>query len=301
MGYLLGVDFSGNYIKLVEIDNSYKKTVLHKIDYIKTDINFNSPHLYQIIFEPESVFKIVSNITTLLERNQINSNNVSVTLPASTALVVTVPIDNDLSSDEIKDSLLWEVSNYYSDIRPENFNIAHYILERGNNSNTALLVAISKDLVNFIKNMFSDLSLKVVQINIDHFAALKVTIAKAIERNRENYSLVGFRGDYLDIGKINNRSLSHYSGAFISTMDDDCLDIIKSFLQDKIDEPCYFYGEQFTKMIIDAIVTHFNIKYYTILDPFQNVGVPRTIDIKKTFISNLSDFAFAVGAVVNTK
>jgi ABC-type Zn2+ transport system substrate-binding protein/surface adhesin len=74
-----------------------------------------------------------------------------------------------------------------------------------------------------------------------------------------------------------------------------------SFLKDKIHEPCYFYGDQFTKMIIDAVVSNFNIRYYAILDPFQNVEVPRTIDMKKTFISNLSDFAFAVGAVIINK
>jgi hypothetical protein len=272
--------------------------MLEKIDYIKTEVDFNSSRLYQTIVDPDAAFKIVSSMTELLKRNQICSEKVCITLSASAALVLTLPIDKDLSPDEIKDSLLWEIPNYYPNIKSSDFNVAHYILDYGSDVNTALVVAINREVINFIKSMFSDLSLKVININIDHFAALKVTIAKAMERNRESYSLVGFRGDYLDIGKITNYALSHYSGAFISLRDDNYLEIMSSFLQNKIDEPCYFYGEQFTKVIIDSIVSHFNIKYYTILDPFQNVDVPRTININKTFISNLSDFAFAVGSVV---
>jgi hypothetical protein len=299
--YLLGIDFSGNYIKLVEINNSYKKAILNKIDYIKTEVDFSNPRLYEDILDPEIAFKIVSSMTELLKRNQIHSNKVSISLPASTALILTLPIDKDLPTNKIKESLLWELPNYYPKREPDNFNIAYYTLNQGTDVNTALLVAINREIINFIKGMFSDLLLAVVQINIDHFAALRVTIAKAIERNRENYSLIGFRGDYLDIGKITNYSLSHYSGAFISQRDDNYLDIVESFLRTKIDEPCYFYGEQFTKTVIDSIVSNFNVKYYTILDPFQNIEVPRIIDIKKTFISNLSDFAFAVGSVIDTK
>jgi hypothetical protein len=249
--------------------------------------------------DPEAAFKIVSKMTELLKRNKTYSNKVSVALSASTALVLTLPMDKNLSTDKVKESLLWELSNYYPNKEPNDFNIAYYTLNQGTDVNTALLVAINREIINFIKGMFSDLSLKVDKVNIDHFAALKVTIAKAVERNRENYSLIGFRGDYLDIGKITNYSLSHYSGAFISSRDDNYLDIVKSFLRPKVDEPCYFYGEQFTKMIVDSIVSDFNIKYYTILDPFQNIDVPRTIDIKKTFISNLSDFAFAVGSAID--
>ena len=298
MSYLLGIDFSGNYIKLVEVNNSGNKSVLEKIDYIKTEVDFNDPRLYQTIVDPDAAFKVVSSMTDLLKRNQIQANQVSVTLSAAAALVLNVPIDKEHSPDEIKDSLLWEVQNYYPNIKPSDFNIANYILEHGSAVNTALVVAINREIINFVKEMFSGLSLKVLQINIDHFAALKVTIAKAVERNRENYSLIGLRGDYLDIGKITNYALSHYSGAFISLRDDNYMDVMKSFLKDKVNEPCYFYGEQFTKYIIDSVVSHYNIKYYTVLDPFQNVTVPRTIDINKTFISNLADFAFAVGSVV---
>ena len=295
------MDFSGNYIKLVEVNNSYKKFILNKIDYVKTEIDFCNPRLYETVIDPDVAFQIVGKMTELLKRNKIYSKKVSVSLSASATLVLTLPIDKDLPADKIKEYLLWEVSNYYPNKEPNDFNISHYTLNQGADVNTVLLVAINREIINFIKGMFSDLSLEVVQINIDHFAALKVTIAKAIERNRENYSLVGFRGDYLDIGKIINYSFSKYSGAFISLKDDDYLNTMKSFLRTKIDEPCYFYGEQFTKTIIDSIVNDFNIKYYTILDPFQNVEVPRAIDIKKTFNLNLSDFAFAIGSVINNK
>ena len=301
MNYLLGIDFSGNYIKLVEVDKSGRKALLKRIDYIKTEIDFCNPRLYETVVDPDIAFKIVSSMTELLKRNKIHSDKVSVVLSASTALIITLPIDKDISTEKVKESLLWELSNYYPNKEPNDFNIAYYTLNQGTDVDTALLVAVNREIINFIKGMFSDLSLRVVQVSIDHFAALKVTKAKAIERNRENYSLIGFRGDYLDIGKITNYVLSHYSGAFVSSRDDNYLDVVKSFLQTKVDEPCYFYGDQFTKTVIDSIVSDFNIKYYTILDPFQNIEVPRIIDIKKTFISNLSDFAFAVGSVIDNK
>ena len=221
--YLLGIDFSGYYIRLIEVKRQDGNLTVSNIDQIKTEVDFHDPLLYEMISDPDIALHIVSNLSKMLGRNSIKAKKVSVTLSAASSLLLTIPLDSNLTPEQKRESLLWEISNYYPSLSPENFNVATYSLSDNSSPGNHILVAVNKEIVLFIKNILAGLGFATQQFDIDHFAALKSTVSRALEMDRRNYCLIGYRGNYLDIGKVQDSSLSVYSGAFTNEKEDSCL------------------------------------------------------------------------------
>jgi hypothetical protein len=299
--FLLGLDFSGYYIRLTEVKREDGKISVSNIDQIKTEVDFHDPLLYDMISDPDIALHIVSNLTKLFNRNNIKARKVSITLSAASSLLLTVPMDKNLSADQKRQNLLWEISNYYPSVAPDTFNVALYPLNSDDNSCSYLLAAVHKEIILFLKNILSGMNFNAVQFDIDHFAALKSTVSRALEMDRRTYCLIGFRGNYIDIGKIQDSALSVYSAAFVNEKEDQIMDLIKSFLTGKIEEPCYFYGDKINSEIINTLAQYFNLKYYGILDSFQSVELPSSIDISKKIVFNQSDYVFSIGSLLRLK
>lgn len=299
--FILGLDFSGYNIRLTEVKREKDKVTVTNLDQIKTEIDFHDPLLFEMISDPDVALHIVSCLTKMLHRNKITAKVVSVSLSASTALLLTIPLDNNMLPEDKRESIRWELSNYYPSVSPDTFNSALYTLSCNEESSKNLLVAVNKEIVLFLKNILTGLGYIVKKFDIDHFAALKSTLPKAIEMDRRDYCIIGFRGNYMDIGKIKDASLTEYSAGFLP---DVCIDIsepLTEFLRGKIEEPCYFFGENFSPELVSTLAKHFNLKYYGVLDPFQSLDIIPALDINKKIVSNRSDFAFSVGSVLGIK
>jgi len=294
--YLLGLDFSGFYIKLSEIKKNSPRNILTNLDYIKTDVNFNDNALYEIITDPDVALHIVSKLTTLFSRNKLSAKNITLTLSALSSILISVPMDIEKSKEERKERALWELSNYYPNINPDSFNIALFPL--ANDNCNVLLTAIHKDIIIFLRNILNGLGFNIYRFDIDHFAALRATVEGAIEKGRNDYCIVGYRDKYFDIGIIKDSVLNnYYAGLSSDEILNDC-EFLKKFLRDKIIEPCYFFGDKFNSEIISDLARTFNIKYYGILDSFQSVDIYPSINVDEKILFNRSDYAFSIGSTI---
>jgi len=299
--FILGLDFSGHYIRLTEIKREADKVTVVNLDQIKTEIDFHDPFLFEMISDPDIALHIVSHLTKLFNRNVLHAKKVAVSISAAASLVHKVPMDKNFTSNEKRNFILWELSNYYPTVSPESFNTGIYSLSGSEVSDSYLMVAVNKEIILFIKNILAGLGYSALRFDIDHFAALKSTVAKALEMDRRNYCLVGFRGNYIDIGKIREATLSEYYSCFTDPELVDQTELLKTFLDGKIEEPCYFYGDGFTSDLVSVLSKHFNLRYYGILDPFQSLNLPASIDLSSKIVSNRSEFAFSVGSVLGLK
>ncbi|MEO8664213.1 MAG: hypothetical protein ABI462_01860, partial [Ignavibacteria bacterium] len=113
----------------------------------------------------------------------------------------------------ISSHILWELSNYYPETYKD-FNIKYYRLRNNNYSESideALLIAVNKNVIAFIKFLCNGCNIKVRNIEIDHF-----TVEKYLKENHpgavndNTILIIGCKDNRLDFSMICDGYLKNY-------------------------------------------------------------------------------------------
>lgn len=280
MNKSLGIGFSGNRIYFTEISGIKDSFKVENTESVKVDFNFEDD-LGKFKSSQKDLTNISSEIRTYLSKRNIDYTKAALTISSSQAFTLILPVDYSEGRQSINSKIYWELSNYY----PENYNdflINTYRL--GNvlpckNSDEFLVIAVTKNTVEFVKRIFKICSLELSVIDIDHFSAensLRVNLGEKLKG--KNIMLIGFKNGRIDYGFIENMKYKYYTHSkyyheteFNLSLTRKIRSLYSAFpLYNRLDS-VVFYGDEIKDDTIEA-VKKMNIAEVTVLNPFDNIS-----------------------------
>lgn len=280
MNRSLGIGFSGSSIYFTEIADSNGSLKVENIESVKVDFNFEDD-LGKYKSSQKDLTNISSEIRTYLSKRSLDIARAALTISASQAFTITLPVDYSEGRQSINSKIYWELSNYY----PENYNdflINTYRL--GNvlpckNSDEFLVIAVTKNTVEFAKRIFKICSLDLSVIDIDHFSAensLRVNFGEKLKG--KNILLVGLKNGRIDYGFIENMKYKYFTHSRYYHETEFNLSLTRKIKSMYSAFPVYnrldavvFYGDEIKDDTIEA-VKKMNIADVSVLNPFDNIS-----------------------------
>jgi Tfp pilus assembly PilM family ATPase len=298
--YHLGVNFTENFIQIVELKKHGNKNYVSCLDEIESDIDFNSDIL-DLIRKPNSAFSIVENVSKLLKRNKLNSKHISVSLSASSLFMIHLPIDSRLDELELKEHLDWEISNLFPGEPSSSFNIATCPLNSSHGIKNILVVVIRKEIVNFFKYLFNQFNLDAVVFDIDHFAVIKALVMNYPEIVNENIVLIGYRNGYLDYSVLENGSLVDYKFKKLLGGENHYSNLssqILSFVDRNIVSSWFLYGKAIRHDLVTSLRNHLSGVRVESINPFRRLDIDSNLNRRQELMMDRLYFTPAVGLAI---
>jgi len=104
----VGINISENQIQLVEIVNKDNNIILESIDeeYFDESISENTK-------EPKFITILQNSFNEIILRKPLSSNIISISLPNSYFKIFEIPVDKNLTKNDLDDYVKWELSKLY--------------------------------------------------------------------------------------------------------------------------------------------------------------------------------------------
>jgi Tfp pilus assembly PilM family ATPase len=136
----------------------------------------------------------------------------TVTLDTSLLFINTLPVAKGATSEQIKDHVEWELSEYFPD-SPQNTFISdiHTITKQANaRCDEALLVAVRRDIIQKIRRSLDRVRLTLDIVDAEHFSADTTLILNYPDSAAKYIALVGIKDDRMDISLVRYNDLEAY-------------------------------------------------------------------------------------------
>ncbi len=213
-----------------------------------------------------------SNLLAKSELNQILSefekyeiNRVSITLPTDNILISQFPAHPNISEEELKSLVDFEIKNSYPQFTYDDFNSNVYLIKPTDSKYKLLAVIISKKDLEICKDLISKLNTPVDNIEISQFNAHNSYIYNYPDKNWEVIAFFNISGNFIDFTILFEKELLHYS--IIATSTDPeisfILDeaIMNSTLKYNVKiESIFLFGSKLNKYIFDESKKLFSAK-----------------------------------------
>lgn len=247
-------------------------------------------------FSFEKAIEIASAISSSINISE-KFTKISFCLDTEFAFLNVIPVDSNLSEQELNEHLLWEIFHYFPGESVHNFTIRGYRFGIGK-IQKMLVAAVRKEIISFLKTIADKLNLKVQIIDIDHFAA-ENCLRERISPTRSKYIysdfvLVGLKERRIDVSLFKNYEFQKYFYYVVNSESDLRYFVIK-LINDYISagfEKFVFYGEV-SEEAIDLVSGMLGNKFL-LLNPFDS---PVFLDIKAN-PQNASVFAPNIGLML---
>ncbi len=234
----ISVRLNKDKIDLAEAEELSKKLILK---------NFLSANLSISALSYEEVDSVASFISSSIRINE-KLTKISFCIDSNFAFLNVIPVDANLSDQELSEHLLWEISQYFPGESGHNFTVRGYKFGEGNFSK-ALLVGVRKEMISFIKAIAERLRLKVSIIDIDHFASencLREKIGPVRSRYfYRDFILIGVKPTRIDVSVFKNYEFQDYF-YFMIGGESDLMYFVVKLINDNISagfEKFVFYGK----------------------------------------------------------
>jgi Tfp pilus assembly PilM family ATPase len=209
----LGVSFSSNKIFYTELVMDTGVPVVDYVDSAEIDFNFDED-LSNYKSSQKTITNVSGDLQKYFDKRRIAYKNVSLTIGTSQSFILTLPIDLSEGKHSINSKIYWELSNYF----PDNYNdfvVNTYRLSKfmpSGSTNEYLIIAVRKNVLEFVKRVFRLCNIDLTLVDIDHFAAehsLRKSYPEEIESG--NLLLIGLKKGRIDYGVISNKKYSYYT------------------------------------------------------------------------------------------
>ncbi len=252
-------------LDVAELEELSKRLILKKI--FSDEIRLDS-------LSVEKIDKIAHVISSSVNINP-KITKISFCIDTSFAFLNVIPVEPSFSEREFNEHLLWEISRYFpGELVHQSFIVRGYKFS-GGDAQRALVVAVKKDLISFLKAVAEKLGLTVQIIDIDHFAVencLRERISSV--RSRYFYSdfiLVGLKNSRIDVSVFRSYEFQRYFYHIVNGESDTRYFILK-LVNDNISagfEKFVFYGEGFEQSLIGLVSSMLGNKF-SVLNPFDS-------------------------------
>lgn len=297
MNRSLGIGLSGSRIYFTELSGSQEAPKVDHIESVKVNFDFEDD-LGKFKSSQKDLANISSEISTYISKRGLTITKAALTLSSSQAFTLTLPVDYSEGKQSINSKIYWELSNYF----PENYNdflINTYRL--GNvlpcrNSDDFLVIAVTKNTIEFVKRIFRICSLELNVIDIDHFSAENSVRANyPVVLNGKNILLAGLKNGRIDYGFIENQKYKFYSHSKFYHETEFNLSLTRKLLSIYNSEPVlkrldviFLYGDEIKDDTLEA-VTKLGIADVKIVNPFENLNASdvflKNESLRKTFFA----------------
>jgi hypothetical protein len=211
---------------------------------------------------------------------EIDAPNISFCLDSRWVFIHSFPLDKDFSEAERADHISWELSNYLTQSKLDDYVTATATLLEmpALQASTILSASVKRKLISLLRDVASHLNLEVVVIDVDHFGAEHTLRWNYPEIEQETVSLAGIKSDGIDMSIFQNgRPVSYRwresrDGMPIPSL----LRQASGRTSDGQDQPkkCYIYGENASTIIQFG---QSDRPLVEVLDPVRNVSLPRQL------------------------
>jgi Tfp pilus assembly PilM family ATPase len=275
----LGISFSSNQICFTELSAESGKIKLDNAESVLVDFDFED-EFYKHKSSQKDLSSISGEIQNYLSRRNFAEADIALTIGTSQAFLITVPLDYSEGRQSINSKIYWELSNYF----PDNYNdyvINTYRLNSilpCRHSDEFLIIAVSKNSLEFVKRIFKICNLNLKLVDIDHFAA-EHSLRKSYMDNISgaNILMVGLRNGRVDYGYLTDRKYKYYSYSKYSSEPEFNLSLVRKInsllSSEKFSggvDAIYLYGDEIKEDTVNAL-SKIESKL-EILNPFENIS-----------------------------
>ena len=260
--------------------------------------DMNSEALYTK--DPENLSQEFKELVEAFAKNEdLHKIRSGITIDTSMAFINVIPLDMNETSGAIESHILWELSNYYPDTYKD-FSKRYYKLGNplfGGTIDEAIIIAIDRKKIRFIKGLCAQSGLQPKNIEIAHFAVEKC-LTELFGRNIRNNNVIisSCSGKRIDSSLLFNGGLKFYDYDLvlernpIKTLFEQLNRIKNKFPDTEISE-IFLYGEVSGAAISSGIGNHLGEIKITHLDLFGQSGAHRTEKIDSSVYAPLVGLA----------
>ena len=280
MSKSLGISFSGNNIFFTELASDSAGIKLEHVEEVKTDFNFED-EFHKHKSNTKDLTNISGEIQSYITKRNITDSDISVTIGASQAFLITLPIDYSEGKQSINSKIYWELSNYF----PDSYNDFVINTYRLNSvlpckySDEFLIIAVPKNSLEFVRRIFKMCNVNLKVVDIDHFAAENsFRMSYKAGAQGKNILLIGLKKGSVDYGYICDKKYKFFSTSKYYSEPEFNLTIVKKMnsmlnsglLKNGIDT-IYLYGDEVREDTIDAL-KKLDKADVEIINPFENIA-----------------------------
>jgi Tfp pilus assembly PilM family ATPase len=304
--HYVGLDLADGKMRVVEIRHSSKGRVLSHLDEIKTDINFESEDFCSNLKNQDFVDRFAGQISTYFSQSNITSKEISVALSSSQAFITELPLDSRLSKSEISEHLQWEISNYYPDLPAESFVIGTWFLRELNMAKEMLIVAVQREIVDFLKSVFAECGCRLRILDIDHFAAEHALKENYLDLAQMDVALFGLKSRHLDVSVISKGEFLYYHRALFGPGTEAQYFIIREIatIQEKLSyvglDKVFLYGNDVNSELCDSSSEMLRVPFEPV-NPFRNLVIAQPLEASYAIKKYFWAFAPSTGLALRTK
>ena len=279
MNKSLGISFSGDNIFFTELVSESGAIRLEHVEEVKTEFNFED-ELHKHKSNTKDLTNISGEIQNYLTKRNIKGTEVSVTIGASQAFLITLPIDYSEGKQSINSKIYWELSNYFPDTYND-FVINTYRLNTVlpcKYSDEFLIIAVPKNSLEFVRRIFKICNVTLKVVDIDHFAAENSFRLNYSEQSGgKNILLIGLKKGSVDYGYITDKKYKFYSSSRYYSEPEFNLSIVRKVgsLLNGINfkngvDTIFLYGDDVRDDTVEAL-KKLNKADVQIINPFQSI------------------------------
>jgi hypothetical protein len=223
-----------------------------------------------------------NDLRSIRKIGEIDAPNISFCLDSRWVFIHSFPLDKDFSEAERADHISWELSNYLTDSKLDEYVTATATLLEmpALGASTILSASARRELISLLRNVASRLNLEVVVIDVDHFGAEHALRLNYPEIEQEIISLVGLKSDGIDVSVFQNGRPVSYRWRelrdgiqFPMLLGQGSNGTLDGQAQAK---KCYIYGENENASTLLQSGPG-DRPLVEVLDPVRNVSLPRQL------------------------
>jgi Tfp pilus assembly PilM family ATPase len=290
----LGINFSERFFQIAELERQNGKYFIKCLDEIENKLEYNPEEMADLIYRPDFIYEVISNLKEILSRNNITSRNASLALDSNSFYINVFPVDPALNDIEIQEHLQWEISVIFPFSSPDSFHIISSVLTETGTSKELLVVVIRKDVVKFFKEIFKKLELKMSLFEVDHFAAISSYFFNYPELSIDEINLMKMNDSIFEICTIDSGKVNKFIKIRLEE---------KSQLKTRL-QGIYNNGSQNRLYLFGREVDDPSNKNnkrnilgmdFEICNPFRKLEISPELPRRQEFMLNRSSFAAPVG------
>ncbi len=200
---VIGISIRDTALRMTELQPANGEAKITKLSQGKVKIPFQ----FSVFKDEALTHKFAEDINRLYEISSFQAQQATFTLDSNMVSIKKVPVDSSLKGQRLQDHVHWEIEQCFINPRDEYIiDFEHVPSSPDQEYAEAIIVAVRRAAVNFLKKVFRETDLRISAIEVDVFAAHRA-LQSNYESVREAYTaLVDLRKDNLQFALVKDKT-----------------------------------------------------------------------------------------------
>lgn len=200
---VIGISIRDTALRMAELQPGSDEVKITKLSQGKV----KAPLQFSVFKDEALTHKFAEDINRLYEISNFQAQRATFTLDSSMVSIKKVPIDTSLKGQRLQDHVYWEIEQCFINPRDEYIiDFEHVPPTPDQEYAEAIIVAVRRAVVNFLKKVFRETDLHLSAVDVDVFAAHRV-LQSNYEAVRDVYTaLVDLRKENLQFAIVKDKT-----------------------------------------------------------------------------------------------